>query len=333
MSRFIRFILLPLILGLVVGAASASTTVTGTVTDPDSTAWANGSITFTLNGTSSQYACAGVVMPSSQTTVTLALNGSGAFSGSICPNSTITPVSTQWAIRVCSATTAPCQSITPTTVSGSSQSLTSYINSLIKAIRVPITFGVTAYTDTEIVNPPKGGTYFNLISGLGRFWNGTAWANNSSSGAYCPLTGCTLTGPLGIAVTGGVAGNFYLTQGTLPGAIPANSILLTVPTSVTSYNLVFPGTAPTVNGQVQSCTTAGICSWLTVAAGSVASIANSDGSLTISPTTGAAIASLNPNHANTWGATQNFAFNSGGGGFTIFPVAGNAFYQMSGAGG
>jgi len=44
--------------------------------------------------------------------------------------------------------------------------------------------------------------------------------------------------------------------------------------------------------------------WATVTAG-VSSVSNSDGTLTISPTTGAVVASLNLNHANTWTATGN----------------------------
>lgn len=41
-------------------------------------------------------------------------------------------------------------------------------------------------------------------------------------------------------------------------------------------------------------------------AGSVSSVSNSDGSLTVSPTTGVVVASLNPAHANTWTANQTF---------------------------
>lgn len=40
--------------------------------------------------------------------------------------------------------------------------------------------------------------------------------------------------------------------------------------------------------------------------GAVSSVSNSDSSLTISPTTGAVVASLNVGHANTWSATQTF---------------------------
>lgn len=40
--------------------------------------------------------------------------------------------------------------------------------------------------------------------------------------------------------------------------------------------------------------------------GAVSSVSNADGSLTISPTTGDIVASLNPAHTNTWTAQQNF---------------------------
>ena len=47
-----------------------------------------------------------------------------------------------------------------------------------------------------------------------------------------------------------------------------------------------------------------------VVSGAVTSVSNSDGSLAISPTTGAVVASLNVGHANDWSATQTFAANA-----------------------
>lgn len=49
--------------------------------------------------------------------------------------------------------------------------------------------------------------------------------------------------------------------------------------------------------------------WVNVAGGgggAVSSVSNADGSLTISPTTGAVVASLNVGHTNTWSVLQNF---------------------------
>ncbi len=47
-----------------------------------------------------------------------------------------------------------------------------------------------------------------------------------------------------------------------------------------------------------------------LAAGGVTSVSNSDGTLTISPTTGAVVASLNLSHANTWTGQQTFNTSS-----------------------
>jgi hypothetical protein len=47
-------------------------------------------------------------------------------------------------------------------------------------------------------------------------------------------------------------------------------------------------------------------SWATVSSG-VTSVSNSDGTLTISPTTGAVVASLATGHANNWSAAQTFS--------------------------
>lgn len=221
MRRFFTTLLLVLML---IAVKVSATTVTGTVTDPDTTVWVNGGVIFNLNGSGGPpYYCAGTKMTSAQTNVTMTLDSSGAFSGTICDNSTITPVNSQWQITVCSATTAPCQVLKPTTIIGSSQSLTTLINGQIKAIRVPAFFGTRAYTDTEILNPIGGSTYYNLTSSVIRLYNGISWST-------------LLTG-----------------------------------------------------------------------SGSVTQVSNSDGSLTITPITGAVVASVNPAHVNTWTALQIFS--------------------------
>lgn len=59
----------------------------------------------------------------------------------------------------------------------------------------------------------------------------------------------------------------------------------------------------TINGT--SCTLGGSCT--VSGGGTVSSVANSDGTLTISPTTGAVVASLALGHANTWSAVQTLS--------------------------
>lgn len=53
--------------------------------------------------------------------------------------------------------------------------------------------------------------------------------------------------------------------------------------------------------------------WQTVAGGT-SSVSNSDGTLTVSPTTGSVVASLNLGHANTWTAKQTFRAGAAGAG-------------------
>jgi hypothetical protein len=62
----------------------------------------------------------------------------------------------------------------------------------------------------------------------------------------------------------------------------------------------------------------GLPTWATPAAAPVASVSNSDGTLTISPTTGAVVASLALGHANIWTGTQTFGI------ITPTTISGNA---------
>lgn len=76
-------------------------------------------------------------------------------------------------------------------------------------------------------------------------------------------------------------------------------------------NCVVP-TAPLGTNNNQAASTA----FVLANGGGVASVANSDGTLTISPTTGPVVGSLNLSHANTWLALQTFSGGVLGGGTT-----------------
>lgn len=190
-----RLILAILMIALASAASAQNTTVSGTVTDSDSIAWANGTISFNLIGTSGTVYCNGAVMTPSQLRITMNLDSSGSFSGGVCRNSSITPMSSQWGVTVCSAASSPCQNLGNTTISGSTQSLTSFISAAIKPIRIPIAFGTRAYSDGEIVNPPIGGVYYNLISGSNRIWSGTSWSQGGVQSAnICTASGMKCDG-------------------------------------------------------------------------------------------------------------------------------------------
>lgn len=179
MNRIVKFILLPLVLSLAVGWASA-TTVTGTITDPDGTVWAGGNVTFTLTGSGGQtYNCAGTLMTPAQLTVNAVMNSAGTFSTTLCANNTITPVNTQWAVQIVSAATAPAQNLNSFTTSGASQDISSVLNPQITAPRVAAVFGAKAYTDTEILNAAAGTQYYNLTSNSFRFNNGSGFLGSA----------------------------------------------------------------------------------------------------------------------------------------------------------
>jgi hypothetical protein len=99
----------------------------------------------------------------------------------------------------------------------------------------------------------------------------------------------------------------------------------------------------TISALFQSLTTTGTSGPATLAAGvlnipqysggsgAVSSVANSDGTLTISPTTGSVIASLALGHANTWTALQTFGTDISIGGVTATGATGtgNVVFSIS----
>ena len=188
-----------------------------------------------------------------------------------------------------------------------------------------------------------GGTFFNLClsnaSGAGYFnlipftsINGTtgAFTFSFSAGAgSCSSTTCTFTGS---GSGGGSVTNFVASTGSWPSwLVPSVATSTTTPTlSVTASAIpnasLATQTANTVLGALTATTPSGLampsCStassaltWTTSTGfgcnsisggGAVTSVANSDGTLTISPTTGSVVGSLNLAHVNTWTGAQTY---------------------------
>ena len=174
-----------LIFCLTIGIASAqTTTATGTVTDSDSIAWQNGTISFSLvsNTPNIPPTVGGIPLTPSQINFTIPLDGTGSFSTSVADTNFVQPLSL-WSIKICSNTSAPCATLINMKITGASQSLTATIGSQILAIRLAAGYSTRAYADVEIQPiPPAGSTYYNTISNLTRQWNGSAWANSGGGG-------------------------------------------------------------------------------------------------------------------------------------------------------
>lgn len=82
-------------------------------------------------------------------------------------------------------------------------------------------------------------------------------------------------------------------------------------TGVTASTYNYPTIAVNAQGQITSASSNTAAS----------SVSNVDGTLTISPTTGAVIASINEAHANTWTGKQSFTTSASLAGLELIPVA------------
>ena len=147
-------------------------------------------------------------------------------------------------------------------------------------------------------------------------------ASNGSGGSFSSLTGGTNTSAAMVVGSGaslGVSGSGTITATAMPASGLTGSSL---PSGITGSSLTSVGTLSslTVSGAVNLTGVEGAGTYCLqisssgalsntgaacgTGSGAVNSVTNSDGSLTISPTTGSVVASLNPAHANTWSATQ-----------------------------
>ena len=136
---------------------------------------------------------------------------------------------------------------------------------------------------------------------------------NTTGNAATVTTNANLTGPItsvgnatSIASQTGTGTKFVVQASPeLTGNVGINSLTpgqaLDVTGTVRMTGLQL-GTSAT-NGYVLTTNASGVGTWQN-AVGAVSSVSNSDGSLTITPTTGAVVASLNPAHANAWTAQQ-----------------------------
>lgn len=173
-----------------IGAFAQSTTVSGTVTDASSQAWANGKYSFTFQPNpqfpTGPYTWSGGTL---NNVISGTLDSSGAYSVSIPSNSAITPAGSTWILQVTPDATSLSFSTARTTITGGTQTLNATPPTILISWSLPPGPAISAYTDAEIGGSlPKGAEYFNTTSNLTRVWNGSAWANQGAGGGggMCP---------------------------------------------------------------------------------------------------------------------------------------------------
>jgi hypothetical protein len=162
------------------------TTVTGTVTDPNGLAYANGTISagLVLPGGTSPTLNGGGYTPPSQPT---GLDGSGKFTMRLADNTVLLPGGTQWTFLICSfaGTIQPaggkgpvCFNVPALTISGSSQSITSNIAAVpppalstnpgtgtVTSSGSPVAGNIPKFTTATNIAPAAATDIVNLFSG------------------------------------------------------------------------------------------------------------------------------------------------------------------------
>jgi hypothetical protein len=231
---------------------------------------------------------------SSISSATLALGGATlgpnalAVTGSVAINGTITAPSLATSGTIAGSICATSAGLLVNNASGNcyagSGGVTSvgqtFTGGLISVSGSPIT--TTGTLALTVAGTSGGIPYFSSASG---------WASSAALTANALMIG----GGAATAPSTTATGANVLTA--LGNAINAASGLPNVDGAITTGNCLKWG--PGVQDAGAACGAGGV----------VSSVANSDSSLTISPTTGAVVASLNVGHANTWSAVQTFGAN------------------------
>lgn len=162
-----------------------TTPIVGTAIDPDGQQWVNATWTATTvipgGGGQAHYISGGIVPAST----TGQLDSSGVFSGSL-PNSTvIVPTGVTQRIKICSVTSAACQTLNPVAIPASTYNIGNYVSSQIIAPRFEAMPQSYAYRTSEISNAIHGSGYTNTAvptTATQWFFDGSNWLQISGGG-------------------------------------------------------------------------------------------------------------------------------------------------------
>lgn len=196
---------------------SQNTTVNGTITDSDSTTWVNAQITlnwvpnpnypnpnqYTLNGVPlNSPSCIVNTIPCSQYLQQHTFSDNiGVFQFQALDSNQIAPSGSTWQFVIQSWTSAQASVFPNLALTGTTQNVTSFIHTNIKAPRFPASSnqfgGAFGYAEIEIsVTPIPGGSFFNVTNGTIEVWacNATicSW-QVQAIGSFCSSVSCSFT--------------------------------------------------------------------------------------------------------------------------------------------
>lgn len=234
LMRFKYWLYILVGLGVSIGAAAQTTTVSGTVTDSGGQVWTNGTLSYVFqnNGSySGPYQWNGGNLPNQYLIPqTVTLNGSGGFSISIPTSTAIAPSQSTWKYVVCPNASFQCSILTVQAI-GTTQNISSTITAATPTLVNTIQAGPMplAYTDAEIITTPnQGGIYFNVTSFLPKYFDGTSWHFYGTGG--------------GSGTPGGAGFSIQYNNGGTFGGASFNGIVVastsTLPTAATFATIV-----------------------------------------------------------------------------------------------
>jgi hypothetical protein len=180
-----KYLLMFLILGSSLASAQ-SLSVTATITDTDGQTWNNGTFSvqiFSPNGTPYYNGT-----PVSRALQMGSMNGSGVLSVTLNNTSTITPSGALYTWTICPQASVKCSTFNTQVIT---TNLSTLLSSLVTTPRFAAGYSNYGYLDAEITPTPTAGlTYYNVTSGLLRYYNGSTWSPLTPGGAgvYAPLT-------------------------------------------------------------------------------------------------------------------------------------------------